>query len=416
MPRAFSWALPLLAALAAALAVTELGYSSSAGDAGATLTTIRQIGSYEVLDVTRSGRMLAVYAAAAGACRCQLYRSDDEGQSWAAVGAPFPNQVQTIAELHSGTLIASTDAGNRIWRSADQGSTWQPVRIADPSSPGTYRATLPLTPVHFQTLEKQSVADDGTFAYLAAYSTPAAAGTTTYVYSETANPAYIWRSSDDGRTWDVANATTTHKHIHAVFAQPGGPLYVAFGDKGGNDGIFVSTDHGQTLSPLCTNRPLDNYCIDVAGTFTADGTALVSTSDVLLGASAITSLNLASGVVSVVSTIPYPAFTDATLPDGSILVGSYYQAIGGYTWNDPNLHLYVVAGGVATQVASYPIRSTAQIQYLEVEGVFPNGDAALLVSGFGTWIVHVTTRLASPLPTTTAPTATQVTTTTTCGP
>ena len=32
----------------------------------------------------------------------------------------------------------------------------------------------------------------------------------------TSHENWIWRSSDDGRTWSIVRTTTTHRHIHAV--------------------------------------------------------------------------------------------------------------------------------------------------------------------------------------------------------
>ncbi|HEX7525679.1 MAG TPA: DUF3466 family protein, partial [Gaiellaceae bacterium] len=160
-----------------------------------------------------------------------IMRSSDEGATWARVYS-FPSSASLwyISALSDGTLLASVDTGSwTIWRSADRGSSWTQV------------LSLPSAPVFYRTLTPHSIAEGHGFVWLGTYNNGSATVTN-----------YVYRSADDGRTWSVANTTTTHRHIHGLGFNPAdGKLYVFFGDSDG-DGVWVSSDNGQTLSPLCT--------------------------------------------------------------------------------------------------------------------------------------------------------------------
>jgi hypothetical protein len=361
-----------------------------------TLQVLRAVGGYEVLAVDR-GVAYAVYAVVGNTARTQLHRSADEGASWVPAGT-LPAQIATVSVLRSGTLLAATRSplatqGQIIWRSTDQGTTWRQVSFQDPFDPNVYDTWLPGVPYVFQTLTAHSIADDGAYAYLGTYNLSTALfGNTNYVY----------RSADDGRSWQIASRSADHRHIHSLRVGPDGRLYAAIGDDGGHDGVFVSTDRGLSFRPLCSGRS-DALCILVNMDFDPSGNAVYDL-DHPYGDNEIVRLDVAFGQPTVLASVPYESFSAERLPDGRVLVGTAYEPAGGLKAGDPNLRLYAVVGNAVYSVYSTPIGDPARWGFLSVAGVYANGDAALYQSGFGTVFVRLAgTGVADPPPTPSAP-------------
>jgi hypothetical protein len=360
------------------------------------LSVVRAVSAYETLGVVDD--VAYAVSPADTPLRSILYRSFDEGVTWTPV-ATFPSQVWTVTGLASGTLIASTNSptsGQILWRSGDQGVTWQEVALQDPVSYGstpTYDNYLPGTPYIYQLLTDHSIADDGHgHVYIGTYNqSPALFGNTNFVF----------RSTDDGYTFQITNVSTNHRHIHSVEIGPDGKLYLAIGDSGMYDGIFVSSDQGQTLQPVCTGRPdSDRMCVPVGLAFDGFGNMVYNT-DAPGQDNAIVQTNIATGQPTTLASVPYEGFTEERLPDGNFLIGNTYEGYG-IRDGDTYVHLYALLGSSVYQVYSAPITDSTTTKFLTVSGVYSNGDAAIYESGFGTEFVRLQTTVGVTPPSNTA--------------
>ena len=289
-----------------------------------------------------------------------IWRSSDEGATWTKVRDFASNErVFRISALASGTLLAHVDGGTvSLYRSDDQGATWVQV------------LTLPGGPVFYTTLTADSITDGNGFVWLGTYNTGPDA---TY-------PNYIYRSADDGRTWQVVNTPTTHRHIHGVRFNPAdGKLYVFFGDSAG-DGIWVSSDDGSTLQPLCTAYT----CTTVDGAFDPGGSFLIFGQDNYTSQNNIVKVSLETGALTQVLALPYDSFSAFRLDPTSYLVGTTHEQ--GVPIVDPNLHLYasVDGGDTFTDVFQKPIPAGSGRTDIRVQFRYPNGDFLIQASDYGT--------------------------------
>ncbi|HVA30409.1 MAG TPA: PIG-L family deacetylase, partial [Gaiellaceae bacterium] len=288
----------------------------------------------------------------------EIMRSSDEGATWTRVYS-FPSSASLwyISALSDGTLLASLDTGSwTIWRSTDRGSSWTQV------------LSLPSAPVFYRTLTPHSIAEGHGFVWLGTYNNGSATVTN-----------YVYRSADDGRTWSVSNTTTTHRHIHGLGFNPAdGKLYVFFGD-GDGDGVWVSSDNGQTLSPLCTQYA----CTTIDAAFDPTGLFAIFGQDNYTSQNHIVRLDLATGALTIVRDLPYDSFTSVRV-GGTYLVGTTHES--GVPVVDPNLHLYASndGGSSFTDVFQRALAYTTGSAGLQVQFAFPNGDVPIQIGGYGT--------------------------------
>lgn len=344
-----------------AAGATTAGAAASFSTPQPRLALVLQNPSFSTLAVDRAGTGWGLRAD--GTAPNQLYRTADEGRTWTAAGAlPAGSTVQTISVLSTGTLIASanTGGGDALFRSTD-GTAWTQV------------LAFPTTPVLYGTLTAHSITDAAGFAYVGTYNTGTAATNTNYLY----------RSADDGRTWAIVNTSTTHRHIHAVQADPStGRVYVNFGDRAG-DGWYVSTDQGVTLTPLCTSYS----CVSIDIAFDGAGGALFGSDNPDVQNHAYR-LDLGTGATTDRGRIGWDAWSAFRVGPGLWLLGSGYE---GFNMTDPNLHLYASAddGATFTDVFERPIPGTNGVWKLQVQYAYPSGDFPILVSGYGTVVAHL---------------------------
>lgn len=168
----------------------------------------------------------------------KLYRSSD-GTTWESIGLYYTDKIWALAD---DTLIRTApqpapDGRQAIFRSVDQGQTWQPAKFA-----GTTDDVLLLTPgayLHYWGLHQ---AQNGTVIAVE-YKVPNGA-------------RYIYRSTDSGATWRVvydAGAGNIY-HYHAIGKQEALNRWIAStGDQPPSHRMPVSDDDGLTwhdyLSP-----------------------------------------------------------------------------------------------------------------------------------------------------------------------
>ena len=358
-------------ATGAVLTVMTVALGLHAGGAGATtpppyVEVVVQNPDYETLAVDGSGMTYGKSMTDEHG----VWRSADHGETWTRVLTLASSmRVVSISALASGTLIAHVDTGStHLYRSTDQGVTWTDV------------LTLPNSPVFYRTLTSDSITDGGGFVWLGTYNSG----------PSTPYDNYIYRSADDGLTWSVANTTSTHRHIHGIRFNPAdGKLYVLFGDSTG-DGIWVSSDNGSTLAPLCT----DYACTTVDAAFDPAGSFMVFGQDNFTAQNRIVKVALGTGALTPIMDIPYDSFSSYRLASSTYLIGTTHE--NGVPIVDPNLHLYasIDGGDHFVDVFQKPIPYPAARADMRVQFSYPNGDFPIQVDGYGT----IVGRLVIPAP------------------
>ena len=237
-----------------------------------------------------------------------------------------------------------------------------------------------------------SITDDGHSVYIGSYNT----------LDASAHENWVWRSDDDGQTWQVVMDTTTHRHIHFVQADPTTHwVYVGFGDAGRAE-IDVTRDQGATWSPLCTG----DQCLAVDMAFDPSGFALFG-QDIPYGTSNIQRVDLATGAVSTIMRLPGISYSTLRLPGGVWLIGTTHGPGTAYVPGDLDVHLFASIDGGKTfsDVYDTPYAAASNSFALKVQFAYPNGDFPIQATGGGTVVAHID----DPSP----PTTTSATTTTT---
>lgn len=175
---------------------TDDGLSWIAANNGIERASIKDI-------IASDGNLLA---AASSSCSIlnNVFKSTDNGNSWTSTNG-LAGQV-VVAFAIKGSAIYASDAIGRgglgIWRSMDNGSTWQVV------------------PSPIEDGGKMIVSDNAIIV---------------------AENNFIWRSTDDGASWDVVDQFAVMGI--SSFARAGTKLFGA-----SNTGIKTSTDNGGTWS------------------------------------------------------------------------------------------------------------------------------------------------------------------------
>jgi photosystem II stability/assembly factor-like uncharacterized protein len=171
-------------------------------------------GSVTALAFTANGR--TVYA---GTQDTGVFKSVDAGRSWSLTDTRLHGAVQDLATVpsrNSATVYVATSRG--IWKSADAGATW---RDLTPNLPGL-----------FEPPDVRIVVVDPLFP------------DTVYVSLVGSGAPLLFRSTDGGASWQIANTGLTNASaVRAIAVHPGkrGVLFAAT-----SDGIFRSNDSGRT--------------------------------------------------------------------------------------------------------------------------------------------------------------------------
>lgn len=255
----------------------------------------------------------------------RLYRSDDEGVTWSFVHQ-FPNLVTAVSVTTTDVLFAHVSGPTfDLYRSDDHGLSWRRVF----SFPTGYRS-----------LTADSVSDITT-----------SAGHFIFVGSYTAQLGrkenWIWRSSDDGRTWSVVHTTDYMRHIHFIQGDPyTGAVYAGSGDGETQSAILRSLDVGETWERVCSGY----HCTAVDIAFRPDGT-LVFGQDVLPPSpAAIKRLDPNSGVMTHVAPLPGPSYSALALDGTTFLVGHTHEP---NLVDDGSVHLFASDDGGSSFVDAF---------------------------------------------------------------
>jgi photosystem II stability/assembly factor-like uncharacterized protein len=173
-----------------------------------------------------------------------LFRSNDEGISWSAIVAgAFANRlIYCIAASRDGTLFAGVQgdsAGTAVYRSTDQGVSWEGTNSLMPKLPAISLATRGES-------EVVAVSNAG----------DAATG--------------VFRSTDRGVTWTALTTGLANLTFWSVTLPPDGRIVVGF-----YGGAIISPDTGRTWNTVAYGLP---YSIVNSLASTSDGRVFATTS------------------------------------------------------------------------------------------------------------------------------------------
>ncbi|MFB0536236.1 MAG: WD40/YVTN/BNR-like repeat-containing protein, partial [Anaerolineae bacterium] len=151
-----------------------------------------------------------------------VFRSDDEGQSWQPVSEGLTSLgVEVLVVGPDGKSLFAGARGDGVFRSDDEGQSWQPVNEG-------------LTNLYVQTLV---VGPDGKSLFAST------------------DGGGVFRSDDGGQSWRPVNEGLTNLNVLTLMVEPDGESLFA-GTWGG--GVFRSDDGGQSwqLVPDLTSSEL----------------------------------------------------------------------------------------------------------------------------------------------------------------
>jgi hypothetical protein len=278
-----------------------------------------------------------------------LFASTDNGRSFQMrarhpEGASFAN----LAVLSTGTLIADAVQGpnHSLWRSADGGWTWWlimrtgMVRMLHSKSIGELRGSVFFG--EYQVTQDQV-------------------------------PVRLWRSMDDGATFQVVYTFWNARHIHAVIPDwQNSAIWVLLGDETG--GIWRSLDWGQTFIEISSGP----------GAVAVD--ALPFQGGLLYGRDALFQPN-EPGIVQlpmtgppmVLSIIAGPSYSILRVSGNSFLVGETREPDGDiYAMGDDSAHLYgSLNGRDFIDLMSAPRTADTFYGGLDAIGQLPSGEVVV---------------------------------------
>ena len=199
----------------------------------------------------------------------EIYISSDHGENWRMISGPSLN-IQSFLVSRKGTLLAV--ANRNIFRSSDDGSTWQSVY----PYMGTNRIEMFRYGDSLVTCNGHDIlisVDDGISwthtkslpsGYFAKHITIDSLGT---IYAGTDNSGIIFISSDFGMNW-VKTETILFggapKQVKAMHTMPDGTVIAAVEDHG----LFIASKNSQTgitaWAPMAREFRLDTYPNPVA--------------------------------------------------------------------------------------------------------------------------------------------------------
>jgi len=197
-----------------------------------------------------------------GTWNSKIYKSSDDGSTW-TLKYTFDGDVTAVIclfEDSEGNLYSSAQAKNILIRSTDGGENWS--------------TCLTLSSAVSSVWQMAEDADGNLYA--GEYTS--GDGTEKY--------ANVWKSTDNGDTWNIVYNDPDARHIHSVvYDTYTGTLYVSSGEQTPSD-LVKSTDGGATWATLASGTdvskatvilPADGYRL--LGTDSATGEIYKTTDD-----------------------------------------------------------------------------------------------------------------------------------------
>ena len=193
-----------------------------------------------------------------------VYRSTDQGMTWQETGLGF-QQVHSIVVNNAGVVFAAL-SGGQVFRSTDNGASWpvsQP-NLVNPAGALAYDQDLDILYAARAELISRSL--DGGLTWIPASVFFPFVQIRCMAAVPNAGPLYIgtesdhvYRSIDGGTSWDVFDAGLTVSGIHDFLVVPEGDIYAA--SWGG--GIFRTEWNGTSWTRL--NNGLDDQFCQAVG-------------------------------------------------------------------------------------------------------------------------------------------------------
>ncbi|MDY7227164.1 sialidase family protein [Hyalangium rubrum] len=282
------------------------------GEARPRLEVVHTNTTHRFLTLAPSG---AAYALQLNDSSNRLYMSTDGARTWSFKGQlPQGGSFRFMAALSDGTLLAhsSRDGRNYIARSGDGGATWSEVLLL-----GDYRV---LTPRSFAEL-------DGT-VYVLEYQT----------FTTQDVPIRLHASTDRGRTWQVRQTFSGHRHGHGLAVDPARhALWAFFGDTTVQSGTFRSTDGGRTWKSIAKGAP--GRIVDA--TVLEDGSLLYAQDTLYLPPRPYIAQLSPDGTYVELGLLPGPSYSAFAASAGGFVVGSAREPGGDvYPPGEESAHVF----------------------------------------------------------------------------
>lgn len=292
----------------------------------------------------------------------RLYVSTDGARTWKFKGrTPLGGSFHVVSVLADGTLLADTEHGgsHSLARSSDGGATWSEV----------------LTLGNYRLLTSRNIAElDGT-VYLLEYQ----------AFTSQDTPIHLHASKDQGRTWEVRQVFTGHRHGHGLAADPARhALWAFFGDNPSQSAILRSTSQGtiwQTVLP-------GQQALVVTASVLPDGSLLYG-QDInwLPGRPHIVQLS-PDGTYVELDALTGAAYSTYTRRAGGFVVGVAREPLGdSYAPSEQNAHVWASLDGASwVDVLQYPRLDPEQNVRADVYNELPSGLLVLQLQnakGFG---------------------------------
>jgi len=251
-----------------------------------------------------------------------VYRSTDNGDTWVHFSADFPDAVVSLAVNSIGVIFAGTSSAG-LFMSADNGETW--TEIASPfMDTGVWSIAI--------TSEDHLIVGTGLQFY--------PGGVT-------------WRSTDGGATW--TNPFVTDYAVRSLAISPNGIF------AGTSGRVFRSTDDGVTWESTTVFSGSWVYALAL----TSDGAVIAGTSDDGIfrstdNGSSWTQVNTTTGINALVSSLTGQIFL------GTFPGGIFRSTDDGLSWAQSPL--------IGTSVGAITSNAEGDIFAGETQGIFRSTD------------------------------------------